>query len=184
MTTVAHVDDCRSFVGTAELNVGIFDFFAPTLGALLVCCAFRSDVVTFEGLDLGLQFLSQERREVRRFRFRDDCFRAGICEVQGMRHQYLSPILCVKLSRLHKPWFSAPQHSQRKTFRAVPFVAGSRFPQSPQNTNDPIAVIVSLLEANIINIVVVRERAMAGQRCEDPMTFFFLAIVAKPGALL
>lgn len=67
MTAFAHVDNGRSFVGTSELYVCIFDFFAPALWALLECCAFGRDVVTFEGLNFGLQFLSQKRRKIGRF---------------------------------------------------------------------------------------------------------------------
>jgi hypothetical protein len=38
--------------------------------------------------------------------------------------------------------FSAPQHSQLKTFLSVPLLAGSRFPQSVQNTKEPIAAML------------------------------------------
>jgi hypothetical protein len=37
--------------------------------------------------------------------------------------------------------FSAPQHSQLKTFLSVPLLAGRRFPQSMQKTREPIAAI-------------------------------------------
>jgi hypothetical protein len=43
---------------------------------------------------------------------------------------------------VYKPRFSAPQHSQCRTFRWVPFVVGKRLPQSVQKTRVPIAAIV------------------------------------------
>lgn len=60
MTTLAHVDNRGAFVGTSKLYICIFDLFSPALWALLERCALCGDVVTLDGLDAGLQFLSEE----------------------------------------------------------------------------------------------------------------------------
>lgn len=64
MAAIAKIDDCRSFIRAAQLYIGVLDFFAPALGAGFEDAGSCLDVVTVDGADVGLELLSQERREI------------------------------------------------------------------------------------------------------------------------
>lgn len=64
MAAITKIDDCRSFIRAAQLYVGVLDFFPTTLGAGLEDAGSCLDIVTVDGADVGLELLSQERREI------------------------------------------------------------------------------------------------------------------------
>lgn len=78
MTTVTHVENGGTFVCTAKLQVCISHFFATAFGAGLVYNHVGLDIVSRDGLDAGLQLLSEKRRKVGRFGLGDGCLGSGI----------------------------------------------------------------------------------------------------------
>lgn len=59
VTAVAEVNDSRTFICTSELDVGVADFFKATLRTTLADSHVCVESVTLDGLDVGLQLLSQ-----------------------------------------------------------------------------------------------------------------------------
>lgn len=80
VSAFAVVDDRGTFICTAQLHGGVLDLLAATLGAFLMHCALRLQIVLLDGLHARLQLLSQKRWEIGGLCLRDSNFGAGICE--------------------------------------------------------------------------------------------------------
>jgi hypothetical protein len=121
------------------LHRSVLDFFSAAIGASFANGALGVDGMTLNGLYAGLKLLTQERGKIRRLRFGHDNLCTGIWEHHLSK--FCSKYFFLKCLVWAKPLFSALQHSQPRTFCSVPFVDGSKFPQSVQKTMDPMAAI-------------------------------------------
>lgn len=98
VSAVADENNGRAFVGTAELHVGVLDFFPAALWAGFVDGALGVDVVSLKGLNAGLQFLPESRGEIRGLRLGNDSFGTDICAQSSLSASH-SPSKPTKANR-------------------------------------------------------------------------------------
>lgn len=72
MSTIAHVKDGASFIGTAQLHGRESDFCPPAFVACFVYQGLGIDLMPLDRLDGG-EFLAQQRGKVGRFALGDGC---------------------------------------------------------------------------------------------------------------
>ena len=104
MPTLAVVYHRRAFISTTHLHCGIGDFFAPALGAFLGNGSACLHVMPLDRLHVRLQLLSEEGREVRRFRLGDRGAGSGIwgfCQIAAL----------AECTKRHKRWHTFVQCS-------------------------------------------------------------------------
>jgi hypothetical protein len=110
--------------------------FLPQLGqvSLMVASLFLSLCSTVWTAD----------RFARRREGNDEAFVLVITVFEDVSENYQQDFL-VSLVAGHPPLFSAPQQSQTNTVFTSPVELSNKLPQSVQNTNDPIADMLSII---------------------------------------